>query len=296
VKTALVTGSAGFAGRHFTRALESRGYMVLGVDIAAPAGPADALEFFAAYEGSFDLAVHCAAVVGGRAVIDGDPLAQAVNLQLDAAMFRWALRAKPGRVVYVSSSAAYPVHFQTLATRTRLTEDMIDPTLRKGFLCAPDQLYGWAKLTGENLAYRARQAGLSVTTVRPFSGYGEDQDPSYPFRAFAERARQRADPFEIWGNPFQCRDFIHIGDVVEATLLMSEQGIDGPVNLGTGVATTMEHLAALFTRAAGYTPKLKFRKDAPMGVEYRVADTGLLEEFYLPRVSLEEGVRRALAS
>jgi len=292
MKSALVTGSAGFAGRHFAQALKNRGYYVRGVDTV---DGHDALAYFEANRSRFDLVVHCAAVVGGRALIDDPGLPLAVDLQLDAAMFNWALRAKPGRVVYVSSSAAYPVPFQTLAAQTRLTEDMIDPTLRKGLLCAPDQLYGWAKLTGENLAYRARQAGLKVTVIRPFSGYGEDQSPDYPFRAFAERARRRADPFEIWGNPLQCRDFIHIDDIVEATLIMCEQGIDGPVNLGTGIATTMEHLVALFTRAVGYTPKLKFEKDAPMGVEYRVADTGLLKEFYLPRVSLEEGVKRALA-
>lgn len=292
MKSALVTGCAGFAGRHFTRALEERGYFVRGIDTAYGE---DALGYFSTNHSRFRLVVHCAAVVGGRAVIDGDPLAQAVNLQLDAAMFRWALRAQPGRVVYVSSSAAYPVPFQTLEVKARLTEDMIDPTLKKGLLCMPDQLYGWAKLTGENLAHRARQAGLEVTVVRPFSGYGEDQDESYPFRAFAERARARADPFEIWGNPYQCRDFIHIDDIVGATLRMCDQGIDGPVNLGTGIPTTMEHLAALFTRAAGYKPRLNMRKDAPMGVEYRVADVSALNEFYLPRVSLEEGVKRALA-
>lgn len=292
MKAALVTGSAGFAGRHFTQALEERGYFVRGIDTAYGE---DALDYFSTNHARFSLVVHCAAVVGGRAVIDGDPLAQAVNLQLDAAMFRWALRARPGRVVYVSSSAAYPVHLQKLEQRYRLTEDDIDSRFSRTAAGVPDQLYGWAKLTGENLAHRARQAGLEVTVVRPFSGYGEDQDESYPFRAFAERAKARADPFEIWGNLFQCRDFIHIDDIVEATLRMCDRGIDGPVNLGTGVPTAMEHLAALFTRAAGYSPLLDMRKDAPTGVEYRVADVSALNEFYLPRVSLEEGVKRALA-
>jgi UDP-glucose 4-epimerase len=292
MKTALVTGSAGFAGRHFAEALMARGYSVTGID---KADGDDALDYFATYRNRSDLVIHCAAVVGGRATIDGDPLAQAINLQLDAAMFRWAVRTKPGRVVYISSSAAYPVAEQRLMNHTKLIEAMIDPALTGQVAGIPDQLYGWAKLTGENLAHRARQAGLKVSVIRPFSGYGEDQDPSYPFRAFAERAKRRADPFEIWGNPFQCRDFIHIDDITEATLVMCEQGIDGPVNLGTGIPTTMEHLACLFTRAAGYVPKLDLRKDAPMGVEYRVADVGRMSEFYLPKISLEEGVRRALA-
>lgn len=295
VKRALVTGSAGFAGRHFVRALEACGYRVFGVDPADPrATRVDALSFFSYDETPFDLVVHCAAVVGGRQEIDGPGLALAVDLQLDAALFRWAVRARPGRIVYVSSSAAYPVAEQHLAHRTALREDMINPELLGQVIGLPDRLYGWAKLTGEHLAYRARQEGLAVTVIRPFSGYGEDQDPSYPFRAFAERAKGRADPFEIWGDPLQRRDFIHIDDIVAATLLMCDEGIDGPLNLGTGRATSMRDLAHMFAVQAGYAPFFCPVPGSPMGVEYRVADVTRLHEVYVPKVSLEEGIRRAL--
>lgn len=296
VKKALVTGSGGFAGRHYTSALEEDGFQVLGVDPTDPRAspPADARDFFRKDNAHFDLVIHCAAVVGGRATIDGAPLALASNLELDAGLFQWALRTKVGRVVYVSSSAAYPVEHQSLVRRIALKETMIDPALSRRDIGVPDQLYGWAKLTGENLAHRARQEGVNVTVIRPFSGYGEDQDESYPFRAFAERARRRADPFEIWGNPHQCRDFIHIDDIVDATLFMVENGIDGPVNLGTGRAVSMLQLAQMFCTQAGYAPVLDIRKNAPMGVAYRVADTTLLNTFYKSKITLEEGIRRAL--
>ena len=55
--------------------------------------PAD---FFRHADDRFDVIVHAAAVVGGRAMIDGNPLALAVNLELDAALFQWALPG-PGR-------------------------------------------------------------------------------------------------------------------------------------------------------------------------------------------------------
>ena len=304
MKTALVTGSAGFAGRHYARVLEERGYDVTRCDTAARASglvfPSDdALWVFDHSRTCFDLVIHCAAHVGGRTDIDGFPMSQVVNLQLDAAMFRWALRTRPGRVVYISSSAAYPVFLQSLAKMYALRECEIDPAFRE-VIRVPDQLYGWAKLTGENLAHRAREAGLAVSVIRPFSGYGEDQDPVYPFRAFAERAKRRADPFEIWGNARQCRDFIHIDDIVEATMVMVEEGIDGPVNLGTGEATALGDLAGAFCEKAGYTPQgyapqFEVNRGAPMGVEYRVADVTRLHEFYTPKISLEEGIARALA-
>jgi nucleoside-diphosphate-sugar epimerase len=295
VKTALVTGHKGFAGRHFWRTLGEAGWSVRGIDLASKV-PEDARRFFTHnVTGRFDLVIHCAAVVGGRATIDGAPLALASNLELDAGLFQWALRTRPGRVVYVSSSAAYPVTLQHLEDRVSLTEAMIDPSMSRLAIGVPDQLYGWAKLTGENLAYRARQEGLAVSVIRPFSGYGEDQDESYPFRAFAERARCRENPFTVWGNPDQCRDFIHIDDIVAATLLMAEQGIDGPVNLGTGNATALGDLALLMAQGAGYEPVLQADPSAPMGVGYRVADATELQRFYQPRVELEEGIRRALA-
>src|ERR1044072_9142577 len=111
MKTALVTGYRGFIGSHMAKRLESDGYMVAGVDTASPF-PLDAVEFFRAINEPFDLAVHCAYVVGGRATIDGNPAVLSKNLALDAALFDYVERTKPGKVIYYSSSAVYPVHIQ----------------------------------------------------------------------------------------------------------------------------------------------------------------------------------------
>lgn len=291
---ALITGSAGFLGRHFVHALEQRGYEVRQIDIAYyHSSPWDARDFFRHGTSQFDLAIHCAAIVGGRQKIEGAPLELAVDLSLDAEYFQWAMRTRPGRLVYISSSAAYPVSLQTdwCARRgRRLLESDIDLDNAE----TPDLLYGWSKLTGELLARHVREDGIPVTVVRPFSGYGADQDETYPFRAFLERARRREDPFTVWGDGEQVRDFIHVGDVVDATLAAVEQGIDGPVNLGTGRPTSFNELADLVTRAAGYRPELEHQTTKPVGVRYRVADPARMLSFYQPRVSLEEAVRQAL--
>ena len=292
VKTALVTGSAGFIGRHIAAALLDAGYSVMGWDIA---NGADARDYFRTSDGSgCDVVVHCAAVVGGRAKIDGSPLDLAVNLELDAALFQWAARTRtrPGRVVYISSSAVYPVMLQTWDDARPLRESAV--TLDEPIVGVPDQLYGWSKLTGEVLAGHARDAGVPVTVVRPFSGYGEDQSADYPFAAFAARARNREDPFVIWGSGDQVRDWIHVDDIAAAILAAVDGGIDGPVNLGTGRPTSMRELARMFCAAAGYQPDFKVLPDRPSGVAYRVADITRMSEFYQPAVSLEDGVARAI--
>lgn len=299
MKTALVTGGAGFIGRHMTAALVRDGYYTVAIDLRggdAGRGSAsylmDARKYFAEAGERFDVAVHAAAVVGGREVIDGDPLAQAVNLELDAAMFQWAKRTRPGRVVYLSSSAVYPVMLQRDGSGRSLREEAV--TLAEPIVGVPDALYGWSKLTGEMLAGLARADGVPVTVVRPFSGYGEDQDDCYPFPAFAARARNREDPFVIWGSGDQVRDWIHVDDICAAILATVDGGIDGPVNLGTGRPVSMRKLAGMFAAAAGYEPQFKVLPGKPAGVAYRVADTARLSEFFKPAVHLEDGIERAI--
>lgn len=197
-------------------------------------------------------------------------------------------------MLYFSSSAAYPVARQSLAEAHVLHED--DIQLGAATFGAPDARYGWAKLTGEQLARAARESGLPVSVVRPFSGYGEDQDDTYPFRAILERAKAHEDPFVVWGPGTQVRDWIHIDDVVAGALAVVESGTDEPVNLCTGVGTSMLELARLCCEQVGYEPTFTPLPDRPTGVAHRVGDPGRLHRYWRPAVPLVEGVRRSLAS
>lgn len=288
---ALVTGDRGFLGRHFAAELKARGYEVTGLDVKA-AQSQDCREFFGSVAGlrvgvHFDLVVHAAAVIGGRTVIDGSPLATAVNLSLDAELFRWASIVRPGRVVYFSSSAAYPVHYQ-LADGVALREDDV-----WNARLAPDQVYGWSKVIGEVLADKLREQDVPVTVVRPFSGYGTDQDDTYPFPAFIARAVSRDDPFEVWCGSCT-RDFIHVDDVVAGTLAVAADGTADPVNLCTGRATSFRELADLVAEQTGYRPEIQERADRPTGVAYRVGDPTRMLRFHTPKITLEQGIARAL--
>lgn len=283
MKKALITGDKGFVGKYFTKRLIADGFSVIGVDIK---DGNDCRDFFKEVDSTFDLVIHLAAIVGGRESIEGRPLAVADNLSIDASFFQWCLKTNPKKVVYFSSSAAYPIMYQSDDMHIKLREWDIDIRSPK----KPDATYGWSKLTGEFLASFVD----NVHIFRPFSGYGSDQDLTYPFPMYIKRAMEKNNPFEVWGSGRQTRDFIHIEDIVNAVMVAVENNVTGATNLGWGRSTSFIQLAEMVTYYAGYRAEIITRPDKPVGCMHRVSDNSKLLEFYTPKITLEEGIERAM--
>ena len=282
----LITGDEGFVGTNFKKHLDKKNNQITGIDIK---NGRDVRDFFAKDDTKFDVVIHLAAIVGGRATIEGNPLAVASDLAIDADLFQWALRTRPDHLVYFSSSAAYPIFLQRAEYKQKLKEWDIN----LDHIRTPDLTYGWAKLSGEKLASYARAEGLNITILRPFSGYGTDQSLDYPFPSFIKRGREKEAPFNVWGKGTQVRDFIHIEDIVRATFEAITNKVEVS-NLCSGRATSFIELAELVMMQAGYLAEIKTNPTAPVGVAYRVGDTRKMLSFYEPRISLEEGIDRAL--
>ena len=279
----LITGSHGFVGRYFINKLQQNNLTL----IDTKAGT-DCRDFFKKDDSQYDLVIHLAAIVGGRESIEGRPMAVADNFSIDSEFFQWCLKTKPKKIVYFSSSAAYPTHYQQGSEAKRLQEWMITPSAPH----SPDMTYGMAKVIGEYLASFVE----NVHIFRPFSGYAYDQDLTYPFPMYIKRALEKSDLFEVWGPGTQTRDFIHMTDVVNAVMTAVEQGITGPINLGTGRSTSFMELAQMSMDAVGYKGEIVTRPDKPVGCMHRVSDNTKLLSFYTPKITLEAGIIEAVTA
>jgi nucleoside-diphosphate-sugar epimerase len=317
---ALITGGAGFVGRHFSRILLERKFEVHVVDSFYPGSGAisplsiwplfnpldfsefhfheiDCRDYFDQNSTtSFDLVIHLAAVVGGRLVIEHNPLAVADDLSIDSQFWKWAIKSKPGRIIHFSSSAAYPIKYQTRSGHIELSEKLIS---FDGDIGMPDLTYGWAKLTSEYLSRIAGQLhDLNIATFRPFSGYGEDQDLNYPFTALCKRALQsRGDEFQIWGSGEQLRDFVYIDDLVLGVLDSHEAlSWNTPMNISSGIGTSFLQLSRFILSAIGKESiPVRVERDKPEGVFARVGNRDLQDQYgiTLP-TSLEQGILKTL--
>ncbi len=283
MKRALITGHRGFVGGYFWDLLHKDNWQLTSIDIK---NGDDCRDFFKEDDRQFDLVIHLAAVVGGRESIEGRPLAVADNFSIDSEFFQWCLKTKPKKVVYFSSSAAYPVSMQTAERHVKLSEGMSCWE----HLHMPDMTYGMSKLVGEYLSSFVD----NVYIFRPFSGYAWNQDDTYPFPMYIKRALRKDNPFEVWGPGTQTRDFIHIKDIVGAVMAALESAPIGPINLGTGRSTSFLELAQMAMDAVGYEGDILTRPDKPVGCMHRVSENSKMLSFYTPTITLEQGIQEAV--
>ena len=320
----LILGGAGFVGRHYTEYFLKKKANVEIIDNIAPLSGGvhpKRWKFFNPYKFNrlfkfskkdcrkffnykiskkYNLVINLAAIVGGREVIEYNPLAVAEDLEIDTAFWRWAVKYKKKikQIITYSSSAAYPIHLQKRKNYRLLKESDID--FSKNFLGKPDLSYGWAKLNNEYLASLAYQKyGIKNTIFRPFSGYGSDQDLAYPFPSIIKRAINHdvKKDFIVWGSGYQMRDFIHIKDVVRGSLLIAKKIKNGKaVNLSSGKFLSFIKLSKKILNTLGKKNVSVYGNSTkPEGVYARGGSRNIQKKFgFFPKITIDTGIKLAI--
>ena len=307
----LVTGGASFIGSHLVDALVARGATVRVVDNLSSGrrenlathlerGAIELVEGDLLDPSVADRAIrgvgivfHLAADHGGRGYVDLHQAACASNLLLDGIVFHACRKAGVDKVVYASSGCVYPNHLQTDVSRSLfLTEDMVGPPFDA------DNMYGWAKLMGElTLKAYQRDWGLRSASCRYFTVYGDRGHENHAVLAMIARAFVGQDPYVVWGNGEQIRNWTHVSDIVAGTILVAERIDDGTaVNLGTMERTRVIDAAQEVLRVTGHRARIEFHPEMPTGPLNRVADNALARRLldWEPQVKFMDGLHRTI--
>jgi UDP-glucose 4-epimerase len=311
-KRVLVTGGASFIGSHLVELLVQAGARVTVVDdlssgkVEHLSNVASEIELIRGDVRDKDTAeravakksviFHLAAAHGGRGYIDSHPVECVNNMVLDHSVFAAAARAGAEKIVHASSACVYPVNLQASESDRVLLRES-DANFEEPGKAFSDGEYGWAKLMGE-LQLRAftKQYGVSGVACRIFTAYGERENESHAAIALIAKAALKMDPYPIWGNGLQTRNFTHVEDTATGMALAGAKlsGFE-TINVGTAEHHTILELLEEIFLEVGWRPKtIKKELDKPVGVKSRAADVERCksELGWTPSVSLKEGVQR----
>ncbi len=272
----VITGGAGFIGSCLQAALVAAGHETIVVDRLEADGkwrnlaahpPAEivhpeAFDAWLAAAPPVRLVYHLGAISATTAT-DGDQVWQ-TNVGLSQRLWRWCA-AEGARLVYASSAATYgdgANGFDDDPARL--------PSLR------PLNLYGWSKHAFDLWTQRQAQRPAQAVGLKFFNVYGPNE---YHKGRMVSVVKVKHDEL-LAGQPptlfrserpglpdgAQARDFIWVGDVVEAMLwLLDAPQVNGLFNLGTGTARTYLDLAHAVCDAAARRRDVRF-VDMPAGL------------------------------
>ena len=241
-----------------------------------------------------DIVFHLAAQHGGRGYVATHDVELYNNLELDTTIFRACADAGVEKVIFSSSACAYPVDLQTNSDDVvRLTEDMIDyKNMRQA-----DGAYGTEKLVGEAMLDAYIEKGyFKGCSTRSFTVYGPLMNESHAIAAFIAKTMVQQDPFEIWGNGEQIRNWTYVEDNVAGALLAAEYLDRGAINIGIeDRLTPREAIVEVWKYMNWHPDEVNYQVDKPVGPRNRVADAGkLIALGWKPSVAFEEGLRKTI--
>jgi UDP-glucose 4-epimerase len=298
----VVTGGAGFIGSHVADAYLNEGHEVLVIDSLVHGRRENVREDaeFAELdirdeecarlirEWKPDVINHHAAQMDVRVSVSDPRFDASVNVDGLLNLLEAAREAEVGRFLYVSSGGVVYGEPELRPTPEHM------PKL-------PQSPYGVTKLAGEQyLHYYHRVHGLEYVALRYSNVYGPRQDPhgeAGVVAIFSTRLLEDS-PLTIFGDGEQTRDYVYVGDVVAANLLLS--GLELPpartlddrgFNVGTGVETSVTELATALMDAAGRSVPIEYVEARPGELRHSSLDAARLRALgWSSRTELRTGL------
>jgi len=303
----LVAGGTGFVGVNLIRRLLALGARVTAtLHVREPVLVDDRITYIrgdlrrqedcaAAVQG-VDYVFMCAANTSGAAVMAKTPLVHLTpNILMNVSMLDAAYQFGVKKFLFISSNIVYPLTDHPVK-ECNVTNEFYE----KYFIAA------WMKRFTEIVCeiYATKIARpMKVCVVRPGNIYGEYDDfeweTSHVIPALIRKVVERHNPIEVWGDGTDLKEFIHIGDFVEGTLIAMEK-IEGfePVNIAAGKPYTVRDVLAILLEVDNYdNARVAYDTSKPTMIPKRLIDTSKAERLLGFRAStpMREGLAKTVA-
>ena len=295
----LVTGGAGFIGRHLVAKLLDDGHEITIFDnfssssknditnllengVSLVTGDILDYDLLLKSMSNYDFVIHLAAQTSvSRSITDPKTTADII-VDGTVNVMKSCVKTNVKNLIFSSSAAVYG--------------NSPDAPISENSQLSPVSSYGASKLVAEyNLLAFSKLFGLNCISLRLFNVYGNGQSSEAGvIRKFLKNISKDA-PIEIFGDGVQSRDFVHVSDVIQAfyCAIRNIETKRGEVyNIGSGTATSINELASLLISSKGKDLQVIHKPALEGEIKDSKADISLAENDigYSPHVPLSDGL------
>jgi GDP-L-fucose synthase len=305
-KKVLITGGAGFVGVNLIKRL-----LELGAEVTATLYEKTAVinddrinylegdlqdpEFCANIAKNIDYVFMCAANTSGAKVMASTPLVHLTpNIIMNVNMLEASCKAGVKKFLFMSSNTVYPL------TDFAVKEDDVTNEFYESY-----HIVAWMKRFTEIVCdmYATKiKNPMRTVVVRPGNLYGPhdkfDWEKSKVIPALIRRSVEKHDPFVVWGDGMDLKDFLYIDDYIEGMLLAMEKLEEfQPLNIASGIPVTIRQVLANILKAADYEDApVEYDSTKPTMIPKRMIDISLAGKIltWQPKISLADGILRTV--